>query len=310
MAYATTYIWSDGLNLDIDNDTDNGSQTDLIEVTASMSGGNATLTLPSVETTGSTVDLGWTIQIVDTGSFISAESSTVTIVPNPNDTLYTYKVNGSSSFTWKQGSSTLTITYSNYGVWYIGYVGKTISNPADNRILTALDTGGVYSNAETNLTFDGSDLSLVGGNGATGSDGMLFAQSSAATSSGTKFVHQSGTVAGSGNTDFVVAFNAGVDRNLLGVTCDVACYRQSGNDSFYAKVMYAALYNDDAGGDTVPTTETVYIYKDTTTTGIFTLDAVTASSAAELVLNIANSSADTYEVQVFWQINNASYDAP
>jgi hypothetical protein len=308
MAYATTYIWSDGLNLDIDNDTDNGSETDLIEVTASMSGGNATLTLPSVETTGSTVDLGWTIQIVDTGSFVSPESSTITIVPNPNDTLYTYKINGDSSFIWKNGSTTLTVVYSNYGVWYIGFVGKTISNPTNNRILTSLDTGGVYSNAETNLTFDGSDLNLIGGNGATGSDGMLFAQGSAATSSGTKFVHQSGTVAATSNTDFVVAFNAGVDSNLLGVTCDVACY-SPGSDSFYAKVMFAALYNDDSGGDTIPTAETIYIFKDTST-AIFTLDAVTASSAAELVLNIANASAEAYEVQVFWQINNASYDAP
>lgn len=309
MAYATTYIWSDGLNLDIDNDTDNGSETDLIEVTAAMSGGNATLTLPSVETTGSTVDLSWTIQIVDTGSFIAAESgSTVTIVPNPNDTLYTYKINGDSSFIWKSPSTTLTIVYSNYGIWYIGFVGKTISNPTNNRILTSIDTGGVYSNAESALTFDGSDLNLIGGNGATGSDGMLFAQGGAATSSGTKFVHQSGTVSATGNTDFVVAFNAGVDSNLLGVTCDVACY-SPGEDSFYAKVMFAALYNDDAGGDTVPTTETIYIFKDTSTS-IFTLDAVTASGAAELVLNIANSSADTYEVQVFWQINNASYDAP
>ena len=310
MAYYTTYDWSSGTNLDIDS-TLNGSDTQIIEITSSMSGGNATLTLPSVEATGSGVDLGWLIQVVDTGGFIG-ESSTITIVPNPNDIFYTYKVNGSvSGFNWTSGNTAVVITYLNYGVWYVSSsFGATILNPTNNRILTSLDTGGVYSNAESALTFDGSDLNLIGGNGATGSDGMLFAQSTVATSSGTKFVHQSGTVSSTGNTDFVVAFNAGVDRNLLGVTCDIACYRQSGGDSFYAKVMFAALYNDDAGGNTVPTTETIYIFKDTSTTGIFTLDAVTASSAAELVLNIANSSANAYEVQVFWQINNASYDAP
>ena len=310
MAYYTTYDWSSGTNLDIDS-TLNGSDTQIIEITSSMSGGNATLTLPSVEATGSGVDLGWFIQVVDTGGFIG-EGSTITIVPNSNDTFYTYKVNGSTSgFNWTSGNTAVVITYLNYGVWYVSSsFGATIKNAANNRILTSYDSDGIYAYAEASLTYDG-DMALAGGNNNTGTASIKWVQSANANSSGTEMIHQSSTIPGSGSTNFDIAFTPN-DRNMLGVTCDVALFDENastGYETYYSRISWAATYNDDASGNTVPSASTEYIFKDTII-ATFTLTPTTVNTDSKLRLNIANASANTYEAQVFWQINNASYDIP
>jgi len=100
--------------------------------------------------------------------YLQSENKIVKAVVTYNTSSFSNEV-AYSDFTWPSSSYAVSASYAANGGG--GGGGVTISNNVNNRVLTG---DGSNANAETNLTFDGTILTLTNG---TGSFGKIEAQS-------------------------------------------------------------------------------------------------------------------------------------
>jgi hypothetical protein len=107
--------------------------------------------------TASIADFATTASHIVTSSF--ANNATSASIANSISQLATASFAITSTLS-RGGSGSFSGSFQGNGSNLTGIPGYTVSNPANNRVLTSVDT--TNGNAETNLTFDGTTLTVVG----------------------------------------------------------------------------------------------------------------------------------------------------